>query len=432
MSDLTKKLAEVSDQIKGLETDAQAKWAAFEKARGEFAESGADASTTDSDQFKSAHEAHAAYGEVKDRIQALEQVRTGILEMGAKSAPTAPYSPQTETKAQGDAIGNLASLMADRILSGEGVKGLDALAESSAPFGTKFLGKGLDAAETKTLLYTGGSTSAGTFLTPQRVGYVPDPQRKRTVLDLLTMGTTNTSSVQYARQSAFTNAAAQVPEATTTTTGTKPEATIAFTLITETVKTVANWIPASRQALADAGQLRMIIEQQLRYALEKYTEEQIISGAGTGGDFTGILNTSGILTQAKSSDSVPDAIHKGLTQIRLGYIEPNGVVMHPNDWEVVRLGKDSYGGYYYGPPALAGQEQIWGLPVVVTAACPDDTSIVGDFRQAAMWIREGVQVLASDSHSDFFTKNLVAILAEFRAAFGVLMPKAFCQITGVD
>ena len=68
----------------------------------------------------------------------------------------------------------------------------------------------------------------------------------------------------------------------------------------------------------------------------------------------------------------------------------------------------------------------------MTAACPDDTGIVGDWRQAALWVRDGVQVLASDSHSDFFTKNLIAILAEMRAAFGVLMPKAFCKVTGLD
>jgi hypothetical protein len=33
--------------------------------------------------------------------------------------------------------------------------------------------------------------------------------------------------------------------------------------------------------------------------------------------------------------------------------------------------------------------------------------------------------MASDSHADFFIRNLVAILGELRAAFGVLRPAAF-------
>jgi hypothetical protein len=34
----------------------------------------------------------------------------------------------------------------------------------------------------------------------------------------------------------------------------------------------------------------------------------------------------------------------------------------------------------------------------------------------------------SDSHSDFFIRNMVAILAEMRAAFAVLQPNAFVEI----
>jgi HK97 family phage major capsid protein len=63
---------------------------------------------------------------------------------------------------------------------------------------------------------------------------------------------------------------------------------------------------------------------------------------------------------------------------------------------------------------------------------PDDTALVGDFTKAVLWLREGAQVLATDSHSDFFVKNLVALLAELRAALGVLLPSAFCKVTSVD
>jgi hypothetical protein len=38
-----------------------------------------------------------------------------------------------------------------------------------------------------------------------------------------------------------------------------------------------------------------------------------------------------------------------------------------------------------------------------------------------------VSISVSNQHSDFFIRNLVAILAEMRAAFGVLRPAAFVE-----
>ena len=74
---------------------------------------------------------------------------------------------------------------------------------------------------------------------------------------------------------------------------------------------------------------------------------------------------------------------------------------------------------------------LWGLQVVVSEAQTENTALVGDFRQAVLWEREGVSLMVSDQHSDFFTRNLLAILAEMRAAFGVLDPQAFCTVTAV-
>jgi hypothetical protein len=37
----------------------------------------------------------------------------------------------------------------------------------------------------------------------------------------------------------------------------------------------------------------------------------------------------------------------------------------------------------------------------------------------------------SDSHSDYFIKNLLAILAEIRAALVVFRASAFCEVTGL-
>jgi hypothetical protein len=63
-------------------------------------------------------------------------------------------------------------------------------------------------------------------------------------------------------------------------------------------------VPATRRSLSDVGQLRTLIESQLRYGLEYRLESEVVNGDGSGENLTGILQTSNILSQAKGSDSV--------------------------------------------------------------------------------------------------------------------------------
>jgi HK97 family phage major capsid protein len=427
---LRAKLDEVNSEIASKNAVAQEKWQAFESARDQFAAAGNEANDTNSEQFKTAEKIHREYAEVTSELKEKEAVRDGIFRMlsvdgGEQKGPESftPDAPLLQGKT-----------LAERALESQEYKqALESgvFGREKASFNVKLAD--LSIAEAKALITGASDTSAGAFVVNDVKPYVPQPRRMTKILDLITIGQTDGDTVEYPRQTTFTNVAAETAEATATTTGTKPEATIAFEKVTAAVKTIAHWVPATRRALSDAGQLRTLIESQLRYGLEYRLESQVVSGAGTGETLTGITNTSNILTQAKGGDSVADAIHKAITQIRLGFIEPNGIALHPNDWEVIRLSKGTANDHYLlGNPGVVAAEQIWGLPVAVTPAVADDTGIVGDFRYATLWMREGAQVYASDSHDDFFVKNLVAILAELRCAFGVTMPQAFCKVTGLD
>jgi HK97 family phage major capsid protein len=68
------------------------------------------------------------------------------------------------------------------------------------------------------------------------------------------------------------------------------------------------------------------------------------------------------------------------------------------------------------------------VPVVVSNAVTAGDFMLGDWTMGAtLYQREGITVRASESHSDLFVKNGVAILAEERAAFGIELPKAFTK-----
>jgi HK97 family phage major capsid protein len=437
-TDIKVKLDEVNGQIEQVKTQAQEAWTAFEQKRDEFAKAGNEANRTDSDEFKAAEAVHKRYAEKASELSELEKVRDGIFRMASLSGHAVPTSDQPGERKDDPEAAERKSL-GERAADSPEYKRLiesGALSSDRASFAAKLAD--MDVAEVKTLITGLSDTSGGAFITNDRKPYVQQPRRPVSVLDLITIGETGVDAVEYARQTTFTNVAAETAEATATTTGTKPEATIAFEKVTETVKTIAHWVPATRRSLADVPQMQTLIDSQLRYGLQYRLESQIVAGGGTGEDLKGLLNQSNILTQAKSTDSVADAIHKAITQIRLGFVEPNGVGIHPTDWELLRLARDDggytagTGAYLYGPPSADVQPTIWGLPVAVSAAFSDDTAVVADFRQATLWLREGATVLATDSHSDFFVKNLVAILAEMRAAFGLLLPQAVCKVTGLD
>ena len=64
-----------------------------------------------------------------------------------------------------------------------------------------------------------------------------------------------------------------------------------------------------------------------------------------------------------------------------------------------------------------------------SVAVAQGAPLVGDFQIGAqLFIREGVNVLLSDSDQDDFIKNKVTLLAEMRAALAVFRPAAFCTV----
>ena len=78
------------------------------------------------------------------------------------------------------------------------------------------------------------------------------------------------------------------------------------------------------------------------------------------------------------------------------------------------------------------RDSIWGLKVVPTTAIAENTVLVGKFgggEAAHVVMRQGMDIAVSDSHSDFFIKNQLAIRATMRVGFPVYRQAAFHKIT---
>ena len=280
----------------------------------------------------------------------------------------------------------------------------------------------------------------GQFGSIQRDPIVIPPQRTKRVRELFPTRTTNAAIVEYFRMTGFTNNAGPVGERSNdgTVFVEKPQSTFTFVGEQAPVRTLAHWEAAHRNVLADEPQLRSIIDNELMYGLRLQEDAQILNGAGTGDNLTGVLQTTGIQTYAWSAgatlpvkDTKADAIRRAATLSFLAYYEPTGVVMHPNDWEDIELTKDSNGQYLVAiSVALGGEPRVWRIPVVETPAIAEGTALVGAFGTGAqLYDREQANIRVSEQHSDFFVRNAIVILAEQRLALAVKRPEAFTKIT---
>jgi HK97 family phage major capsid protein len=284
--------------------------------------------------------------------------------------------------------------------------------------------------EMKTLVTGLDNASGGALILSQQLPMLDLPLRPLGIRDVITVGQTSTDTLEYPMVTGFTNNAAAVAEATATAgaSGTKPESGFALSRTSTTVKTIAHWIPATKRALADAGQVRTMIDNFLRYGLAEELEDQIIAGNGAGENLLGILNTPGLTAQAYDTN-VLTTTRKARTKVRItGRANPTAYLMNPLDWEALDLLQDNEGRYYYGGPTVLGSPRLWGLPVVENEGMPVGRALVGDLRQVVLWDREQASIQVTDSHADFFIRNMVAILAEIRAALGILRPAAIVDV----
>jgi len=282
----------------------------------------------------------------------------------------------------------------------------------------------LNDAEAKTLM------TLSDFAVPptRRAGVVESVQNRVSIVDLLLPGSIDGPSLTYLEETTFTNAAAETAEA-----GLKPEAALDYTERTDNVKKIAAWIPVTSETLADVSAAQSMIEGRLSYMVAQRLNSQLLVGDGTGANLLGIMNRTGIQTQAKGADPTPDAIYKAVTKVRIGGdAEPTAIVLHPNDWQDIRLLRTADGAYLFGGPADDAPERIWGFDVRSTVGITENTGLVGAFRpHGQFFLREGLRIIISTEHADFFIYNKVAILAEMRGLLAVYRAAAFCKVTGI-
>jgi HK97 family phage major capsid protein len=262
-----------------------------------------------------------------------------------------------------------------------------------------------------------------------------------TLENLLLAGQASGPTVRYVIQGTATSGAAGVAEG-----GTKPESTLAWSTVDERVKKIATSIVVSDEAIEDAPAVQQLINGQLTRFVQIEAERQLIRGTSGGDEVQGLLTSRSVPVYAGGTAAGNKAVQlfKAANGMRgSAFVEPEWFMVHPTDWQEIRLLTDTAGQYFGGGPFMGGYgntgmaaasgqvtgatDYLWGKPVYLSATIGAGTALIGNSQSAQVWNRGGLSVEATNSHASNFVLNLTAIRAERRLALAVYRANGFVE-----
>ncbi|HWE52466.1 MAG TPA: phage major capsid protein [Bryobacteraceae bacterium] len=270
-----------------------------------------------------------------------------------------------------------------------------------------------------------GLSTTGVLTIDRIPGIVPEARQALTIRDLLYSRPTTGQLVDFVKVNSPMSAASPQLEADYIL-----ENAVGFTSASERVKTIASWLPASAQILDDLDALSSFLQTSLVYQINRTEEVQLLSGSGAGENLTGFITAATAFNTGLLSNSWNniDIVGRAVQQVTMASeVPPTFVILNPKNWWNMRLTKDAYGRYILGDPQTVTNPTLFGLDVVPTTNIAADTFLLGNGTGVCQEIvdRQEITVEISTSHSDFFTKNMVAIKAFKRLAHVIKRPGAY-------
>jgi HK97 family phage major capsid protein len=274
-----------------------------------------------------------------------------------------------------------------------------------------------------------GFPTTGVMQSDRDSGIVVEARQALTLRDMLTSRPTTAGMVDFVKVTTPLGLASPQVEASM-----KAENAVSFVSSSARVRTLATWIPASKQILDDFVELAAFLETSLSYYVNLEEELQMLSGDNTGENLNGLIPQSAAFNTALltgSGNTDIDQIGAAVQQLTSAKeIAPSFVVLNPRDWWNIRRLKDTLGRYIVGDPQTSARALLFDLNVVATTSIAAGTFLVGSGNPAAVEIRDRMELQfeVSTEYLDYFTRNLVACRAEKRLALVCKRPSSF--ITG--
>lgn len=404
-----------------------------ERARAAFDKASHTSPVTEWPEFNTAQDAVRKRGALQDQLNALKAEEDILMELLDEGRPGARAGIGPDEFGGGLGSSFLADTGTMETLAG--------WASSKAGIGRVRLGEGVDRNSLLGMVgkfAAAGETSIGNAARGTTyAGIRETPRRQLRLLDLILALPLDTRSIEFSVEVPAGSAHPGIDSAAETAEGTmKPGHQVDYLDVEAVAKTIAHFTKVRKQQLADAAQLASVIRGRLAYGVLRRLEAQIVGGDGIGDNLLGILNTPGVGSiDYDAGELAADQVLEGLVDVLLAEATPNFIGLNPRDWANMLKAKadDGDGQYFSGGPFVAAAERLWNVPALPTTGIPQGKAIVGDLSiGATLFVREGVNVVVSDSDQDDFVKNRATFLGEGRFALAVWEPTAFSVVNFTD
>jgi HK97 family phage major capsid protein len=248
------------------------------------------------------------------------------------------------------------------------------------------------------------------------------------VIDLFPSDRTDLFEIPSMEETTRTQNAAELAED-----GTYAEDAFVWTRRSSPVRKVGSQIPVTDEQLDDVPGMQALLNNRLTFGVRARADQQVLVGDGTGVNLTGLQSASGVQTQAKGADATANALLKAATLVRItGRAAPTHVFMHGTDYQNLRLAQNANGDYQFGPPYAAGEDRVWGLPIVQSEALTAGTALVAsiDPQWVQIFYRKDIEVSVGYINTQFKIGEKT-LRADMRLALWIGRGASVCKVTGL-
>lgn len=155
-------------------------------------------------------------------------------------------------------------------------------------------------------------------------------------------------------------------------------------------------------------------------------DSQALSGDGTGANWTGLLNMTGVNEVAVGGNPSHDDWLDAVEAIEEANGAPAATVMSPAVKSYLAKLKDSQGRYLDPPTALSG------LSRYTSTKLADTTATVGDFSNLLVGFWRDVEIAMSGFAKDTFERDQVMFRITFRGDVQAAIPGHLAKLTGIS
>lgn len=278
----------------------------------------------------------------------------------------------------------------------------------------------------KTLITRAAGFAPESLRTGEIVPYAYEPVK---LFAMIPKAPTSYGTIKYMEETTRTQAAAGKAEGS----GTYAESTFVTTEQSVTVETIGHSAEVTDEQVEDAPQFADFIDTEMRNGIMEALDSYLLNGSGSTPAPLGVLNVSTIQTHAAAGDTMVDAFFKAMMEVvTTGKTDPTVSVIHPLDFQTIRLERTADGVYVWGNPADIGPMRLWGLPLVYTTNITRGYGLTGDMAKFAKYFElRGIVIEMTDSHNTDFLYGIKRIRASVRGAFRWSRPTAFNKLTGL-